>query len=137
MSTAEKYTENDDIGKEVEFVETRCGVGSCRPSWLQRANNPKILCLCICMYIAVQGKRKHLYMLDYSFKKYSKDIIMCALLIKHDNNMSRVVRKPAFCICENKAADQLRGNREADQRLCFSYIDSTIPLLPKYKISSL
>ena len=51
--------------------------------------------------------------------------------------MSRVMRKPAFCICENKDADQLRGNREADQRLCFRYIDSTIPLLPIYKISSL
>ena len=46
------------------------------------------------------------------------------------------MRKPAFCICENKDADQLRGNREADQRLCFRYIDSTIPLLPKYEISS-
>ena len=52
-------------------------------------------------------------------------------------NMSRVVRKPAFCICENKDADQLRGNREADQRLCFRYTDSTIHLLPKYEISSL
>ena len=51
--------------------------------------------------------------------------------------MSRVVRKPAFCICENKGADQLRGNREADQRLCFRYKDSTIPLLPKSEISSL
>ena len=50
--------------------------------------------------------------------------------------MSRVVRKLAFCICENKDADQLRGNREADQRLCFHYIASTIPLFPKYKISS-
>ena len=47
------------------------------------------------------------------------------------------MRKPAFCICENKDADQLRGNREADQRLCFRYIDSTIPLLPAYEISSL
>ena len=48
------------------------------------------------------------------------------------------MRKPAFCICENKDADQLRGNREADQRLCFRYIDSTtIPLLPIYEISSL
>ena len=37
-------------------------------------------------------------------------------------NMRRVVRKPAFCICENKDADQLRGYREADQRLCFHYI---------------
>ena len=41
------------------------------------------------------------------------------------------MRKPTFCICENKDADQLRGNREADQRLCFRYTDSTIPLLAK------
>ena len=47
------------------------------------------------------------------------------------------MRKPAFCICENKDADQLRGNREADQRLCFRYTDSTVSLLPKYEISSL
>ena len=26
----------------------------------------------------------------------------------------------------------VRGNREADQRLCFRYTDSTIPLLPKW-----
>ena len=32
------------------------------------------------------------------------------------------MRKPAFCICENKGAD--------------SYIDSTIPLLPKSEMSS-
>ena len=47
------------------------------------------------------------------------------------------MRKPAFCICENKDADQLRGNCEADQCLCFRYTDSTIPLLPKSEISSL
>ena len=45
--------------------------------------------------------------------------------------------KPTFCICENKGADQLRGNREADQHLCSRYIDSTIPLLSKSEISSL
>ena len=50
--------------------------------------------------------------------------------------LSRVMRKPTFCICKNKDADQLRGNREADQRLCFRYIDSTIPLLSKSEISS-
>ena len=43
------------------------------------------------------------------------------------------MRKPTICICENKDADQLRGNREADQRLCFRYIDNTIPLLSKSK----
>ena len=31
------------------------------------------------------------------------------------------MRKPAFSIGENKGADQLRGNREADQRLSFRY----------------
>ena len=51
--------------------------------------------------------------------------------------MSRDVRKPDFCLCENKDADQFRGNRETDQRLCFRYLGSTIPLLPKSEISSL
>ena len=43
------------------------------------------------------------------------------------------MRKPDFHICENKDEDQLRGNHEADQCLCFCYIDSTIPLLPIYE----
>ena len=46
------------------------------------------------------------------------------------------MKKTAFCICENKDADLLRGNREADQRLCFRYSDSTIPLLFTSEISS-
>ena len=41
------------------------------------------------------------------------------------------MRKPMFCICENKDADQLRSDHKADQCLCFRYIDSTIPLLSK------
>ena len=53
------------------------------------------------------------------------------------DNFSLVMRKLAFCICENKDADQLRGNRKADQRLCFRYTDNTISLLPKSEISSL
>ena len=51
-------------------------------------------------------------------------------------NMSHDMKKSDFCICENKDADQLRSNCAADQRLCFRYIDSTIPLLPKSNISS-
>ena len=47
------------------------------------------------------------------------------------------MRKPTFCICENKDADQLRGNREADQHLCFRYVERTTPLLSKSEISSL
>ena len=44
------------------------------------------------------------------------------------------MRKPAFCICQNKGTDQLRSKRAADKHLGFSYIESTIPLLPKSEI---
>ena len=53
------------------------------------------------------------------------DVIIRANTFVIHLNLSRVMRKPAFCICENKDADQLRVNREADQRLCFRYIDRT------------
>ena len=45
------------------------------------------------------------------------------------------MRKPDFCLSENKGADQLRSNCIADQRLCFRYTDSTIPLLLKSEIA--
>ena len=35
-------------------------------------------------------------------------------VIKRFDYISRVMRKLDFCICENKGAYQLRGNREAD-----------------------
>ena len=50
--------------------------------------------------------------------------------------MSRLIRKQTSCICKNKGADQLRGYREADQRHCFRYMDSIIPLILISKISS-
>ena len=53
------------------------------------------------------------------------------------HHMSHVMRKYAFCICENKGAVQLCHNHAADQHLCFRYIDSAIPLLFKSEISSL
>ena len=45
--------------------------------------------------------------------------------------------KPTICIGENKGADQLRSNCEADLRLCFRYTDSTVPVLSKSEISSM
>ena len=51
--------------------------------------------------------------------------------------MSLHMRNPTICICKNKAADQLRSNCKADQRLCFRFTDSTIPLLSKFEILSL
>ena len=49
---------------------------------------------------------------------------------------SRPMGKATICIGENKGADQLRGNREADQRLCFHFSDSTFPPPLNSKISS-
>ena len=51
--------------------------------------------------------------------------------------MSCIISKPAFCIREHKVTEQLRSNCAADQCLCFCFIDSTPPLLPKSEISSL
>ena len=58
------------------------------------------------------------------------------LVLIQEERLSHPMGKPTICIGENKGADQLRGNREADQRLCFRYSDSTIPLLLKSEISS-
>ena len=63
--------------------------------------------------------------LDYTVRPAGKTVL------------SRRMGKPTICIGENKSADQLRGNREADQRLCFCHSDSTIiHLLRKSEISS-
>ena len=71
------------------------------------------------------------FSLESSIGKKTRDKILTG-----EDEMSCIVRKPDFCLGENKGADQLRGNREADQRLCFRYSDSTIPLLLKSEIAS-
>ena len=45
--------------------------------------------------------------------------------------------KPIICIGGNKGADQLRDNREADQRLCFGNTDCSTPFFPKSEISQI
>ena len=78
---------------------------------------------------------RNCYLIRFSSEQVPPD---CAKLMSYcyQTHLSRIVRKPDFCLGENKGADQLRGNREADQRLCFRYSDSTIPLLLKSEISS-
>ena len=85
--------------------------------------------------IFVKLRKLFIHVHACSNNKDINNLYNVSFLLFEDRYMSSIVRKQAFCICENKDADQLRGNREADQRLCFRYIDSTIPLLLKYKIS--
>ena len=63
-------------------------------------------------------------------------VVCFRVCFKTPIKLSHLMGKPTICIEENKDADQLRGNREADQRLCFHYSDSIIPFLLKSKISS-
>lgn len=39
-----------------EAVDTSCGLGPCRPHWLQRCNNPQVLCVCLCVYTLIHGE---------------------------------------------------------------------------------
>ena len=45
--------------------------------------------------------------------------LICAFVFTYEPRRE----KTGFCVCGNKDTDQLRGNREADQRLCFCYKD--------------
>ena len=91
------------------------------------------------LYFEMVAKRVKLFVKELTYiHEWQLLWVYVEKLIKtYINKMSRVVGKPAFCICENKDADQLLGNREADQRLCFRYTDRKIPQLPTSKISSL
>ena len=68
-------------------------------------------------------------------KCFSKDIESHALCNLWRRNLTRCIRQPTICLCETKDADQLCSNCTADQRLCFRFSDSTIPLLLKCKLS--
>ena len=60
-------------------------------------------------------------------------------MIGHRLSYEPRCEKPGFCICENKDADQLRDNREADQRLVFPTRIVLQPLFylnPKLQASS-
>ena len=89
----------------------------------------------LCLYSSVcvgPVRKQKLLVFSCNLPAYI-NTVFCACM---PHQLSRLVGKPTICICENKDADQLRGNREADQRLCFRYSDSIIPLLLKSEISS-
>ena len=79
---------------------------------------------------------------EFKILKQNQFFFIQALLLTLEHyHMNHTMRKPDFCICKNKGADQLSSNCEADQRLCFRYSDSTIEFLfylyPKFQATSL
>ena len=88
---------------------------------------------CACFFSRLCPALKAVF--EHGLKRHSLLGSICHpwLFIEEVSDLSYLVRKPTICICENKDADQLRDNREADQRLCFHHSDSTIPLPLKYE----
>ena len=98
--------------------------------------------LIICLEQLIEGCYKRTKTHDifdiyiFCFLPFSIIHVACTyihLVWKYPYNMSCIVRKPEFCLCKNKGADQLR---EVDQPLCFRYTDSTIVLLLRTESSS-
>ena len=88
--------------------------------------------VCKKLYICYPNVPLMLVLVHNESKYHTTD---CKII--HNNcYLSRLMGKPTICIGENKDADQLRSNCEADQRLCFRYSVSTVPLLLKSVISS-
>ena len=72
------------------------------------------------------------------FNLESNRIVLSKIYVakqRYSDHWSCVMRKPDFCLCENKGADQLCSNCEADQPVCFHYTESAISFLLKSKIS--
>ena len=64
-------------------------------------------------------------------KQYLSDLVFEISALKiikfESNNISRLMKKPTNCICQNKDADQLCGNWEADQ--CFVFATRIVQFL--------
>ena len=63
--------------------------------------------------IIIENRRNH--------RRYNQFLVIIQFEPRHK-------KKQDSCLCENKGADQHRSNCDADQRLCFRYTDSTVPL---------
>ena len=82
----------------------------------------------------------HFWLVQADLQRFCLNIVKETL--SHDladtNYLSRFMKKPVFCICEqNKGTDQLHSNHAADQHLYFCYINITIPLLSESEVSNL
>ena len=69
--------------------------------------------------VIMQSDKTFLYVSRYIVKMFTYNFLHFCEMVSMSLYLSHVVRNPTFCICKNKDSDQLRGKREADQRLYF------------------
>ena len=89
-------------GRGVEPWTSRSGV---RSSTTESPRPPRSQCISDKGTIKAIIIRKTMYIYNEKHKSFLNNI----KTIQHIHLMRHVMRKPAFCICENKCADQLRG----------------------------
>ena len=66
--TVDRKETGDVDFKPEEEVDTQCGYGSCKPGFLQKFNNPKVLLAAMCIFTFSQGNQQTplaLYMLVF------------------------------------------------------------------------
>ena len=83
-----------------------------------------------CLCIQLPGSCNRMYGADDRYIKLSSSCMR-----RHGAYEPRYEKNGCLHM-RNKDADQLRGNREAYQRLRFRYTESTIPLLPNLKFQA-
>ena len=66
--------------------------------------------LCFLPFISIVIETVCQYANREAYKKYGRNLLKVRDQCQYKHNLSRRTRKPTICICENKDADQLRGN---------------------------
>ena len=72
---------------------------------------------------------------DHNWLSYDSSLSSIIKIVGHWE-MSHVMRKPVHAICEQQRRRSACASAQSDQRLCFRWLDSMIPLLAIAEISS-
>ena len=71
------------------------------------------------MKIVIFSAVKMLYVFVMNPLNYFRSYPVFMYLMNTEEYLSRVMRKPAFCICKNKGADQLHGQSQSQSQNLF------------------
>ena len=66
--------------------------------------------------------------------RFSKETDLVKTDIQFIHSRTGKMKSKLYASCHEKTCFWLYENKDAEQRLCFHYIDVTIPLLPKSEI---
>ena len=83
--------------------------------------------ICICIIQTLHWFHLHLFILIMD-----ANLVFTTPIITKESLQEKIT----IFLCKNEDADWLCNNFTADQCLCICFVDSMMPLLPKFEISS-